>query len=98
MIRPEKAFEFPILAEKAVSFSDKPCDSDSRTMKIRVKVVCSFLTLSKKPPIFQILAKRLKETAIPDKDNILAMLSLNSSLVVFQWGVCITACVIALSS
>ena len=40
VIRPEKAFEF----------SDKPCDSPSRTMKIRVKVVCSFLTLSKKPP------------------------------------------------
>ena len=53
----EKAFEFPILAEISVSISrinwpksDKPCDFDSRTMKIRVKVVCSFLTLSKKPP------------------------------------------------
>ena len=30
----EKPFEFPILAEKSVSMSDKPCDSDSRTMKI----------------------------------------------------------------
>ena len=53
----EKAVEFPNLAEKSVSISrinrpksDKPCDSDSRTMKIWVKVVCSFLTLSKKPP------------------------------------------------
>ena len=59
VIRPDKAFEFPILAEISVSIlriyrpkSDKPCDSDSRTMKIRVKVVCSFLTLSKKPPSF----------------------------------------------
>ena len=40
----------------------------------------------------------IKETAILDKDNILAMLSLYLSLVVFQLGVCITACVIALSS
>ena len=40
----------------------------------------------------------MKETAIPDKDSILAMLSLYSSLVVFQLGVYITACVIALSS
>ena len=38
------------------------------------------------------------ETAISDKDNILAILSLYLSLVVFQLGVCITACVIALSS
>ena len=29
-----------------------PCDSDTRTMKIRVKVACSCLTLSKKPPPF----------------------------------------------
>ena len=37
-----------------------PCDSDTRTMKIRVKVACSCLTLSKKPPpLFQILATRL---------------------------------------
>ena len=84
VIRCEKAFEFPFLAEKSVSisvktfffswrpsvfglkkhlnfrafreissqFSDKPCEIDSRTMKIRVKVVCTFLTLSKKPPPF----------------------------------------------
>ena len=31
-------------------------------MKIRVKVVCTFLTLSKKPPLFQILATRLPGT------------------------------------
>ena len=30
-------------------FTDKPYDSDSGTMKIWFKVVCSFLTLSKKP-------------------------------------------------
>ena len=51
----EKAFKFPILAEISVSILRinriKPCDSDSRTMKIRVKVVCSFLTFSKKPPL-----------------------------------------------
>ena len=28
-------------------FSDKPCETDSSTMKIRVKIVCTFLTLSK---------------------------------------------------
>ena len=81
---PEKAFEFPILAEKSVSilvktffyfwrtpvfglkkrlnfrafreipsqFSDNPCDSDSRTMKIRVKVVCTFSHSFKKAPPF----------------------------------------------
>ena len=66
VIRPEKAFEFPNLAEKSVSISrinrpksDKPCDSDSRTIKIWVKFVCSFLTLSKKSPLFKILATRL---------------------------------------
>ena len=40
----------------------------------------------------------IQDTAIPDKDNILAMLSLYLSLVVFELGVCITAYVIALSS
>ena len=98
VIRPEKAFEFPILAEKSVSISvktlflvffwrspvfglkkrlnfrtfreilsqcsDQPCDSDSSTMKIWVKVVCTFLTLSKKPPLFQILATRLTCTTV----------------------------------
>ena len=91
VIRPEKSFEFPILAEKFVSISAKtffleitcfwaenPFEfpilaeismfcvilnqgSDSRTMKIRVKVACSCLTLSRKPPppFFQILATRL---------------------------------------
>ena len=57
----EKAFEFPILAKNPSQFSDKPCDSDSRTIKIRVKVVCSFLTLSKSPLFFQILATRLNK-------------------------------------
>ena len=39
-----------------------------------------------------------KETAIPDKDNILAMLSLYLLLVVFQLKVCITTCAIELGS
>ena len=30
----EKAFEFPISAEKSVSISDKLCKSDSKAMKI----------------------------------------------------------------
>ena len=47
---------------------------------------------------FWIRKSKIKETAIPDKDNILAMLSLYLSLVAFQLGVCITACAIALSS
>ena len=34
-------------------FREIPCETDSRAMKIRVKVVCTFLTLSKKlPPPF----------------------------------------------
>ena len=37
----------------------------------------------------------IKETAILYKDNMLALL-LYLSLVVFQLGVCITACIIAL--
>ena len=55
----EKPFEFPILAEKSVSVSDKQFESNSRAMKIRVKVAYSCLTLSKKPPLFEILATRL---------------------------------------
>ena len=38
--------------EISSEFSDKPCETDSRTMKIRVKIVCTFLTLSKWPPPF----------------------------------------------
>ena len=57
----EKPLEFPSFQEIPSQFSDKPCDSDSRAIKIRVKVVCTFLTLSKKPPpLFQILATRLE--------------------------------------
>ena len=33
--------------EISSEFSDKPCETDSRTMKIQVKVVCTFLTLWK---------------------------------------------------
>ena len=59
--RAEKTLEFQSFREIPFQFLDKPCDSDSRSMKIRVKVVCTFLTLSKKPPppLFQILATRL---------------------------------------
>ena len=46
----KKGLNFRVFRETPSQFLDKPCDSDSRTMKIRVKVVCSFLTLSKKPP------------------------------------------------
>ena len=35
----EKTLEFPSFREIPSQFSDKPCDSDSRAMKIRVKVV-----------------------------------------------------------
>ena len=59
MIRPEEPFEFPILAEKSVSISNKTFESDSRAMQIRVKVAYSCLTLSKKAPLFEILATRL---------------------------------------
>ena len=55
--------------EISSQFSNKPCESDSRTMKIRVKVVCTFLTLSKKPPLFQILATRL---VVVSTDNFIA--------------------------
>ena len=56
----KKRFNFRAFREIRSQFSDKPCESNSRTMKIRVKVVCTFLTLSKKPPpLFQILATRL---------------------------------------
>ena len=44
----EKPFEFPISAEKSVTISDQPFESDSTAMKIRVKVAYSCLTLSKK--------------------------------------------------
>ena len=46
----KKRFNFRAFREIPSQFGDKPCDSDSKTMKIRVKVVCTFLTLSKKPP------------------------------------------------
>ena len=46
----EKTFELSAFREISSQFSDKPCETDSRAMKNRVKVVCSFLTLSKKPP------------------------------------------------
>ena len=57
----KKRLNFRAFREISSQFLNKPCDSDSRRMKIRIKVVCSFLTLSKKPPppFFQILATRL---------------------------------------
>ena len=50
----KKRLDFRAFREIPSQFSDKPCETDSSTMKIRVKVVCSFLTLSKKPPPFPI--------------------------------------------
>ena len=55
----KKPLNFRAFREIPSQFSGKPCETDSRTMKIRLKVVCTFLTLSKKPPLFQILATRL---------------------------------------
>ena len=46
----KKRSNFRAFREIPSQFSNKPCDSDSRRMKIWIKVVCSFLTLSKKPP------------------------------------------------
>ena len=46
----KKRLNFRAFREIPSQFSDKPCETDSRIMKIRVKVVCTFLTLSKKPP------------------------------------------------
>ena len=46
----EKTFELSAFREILSQFSDKPYETDSKTMKIRVKVVCTFLTLLKKPP------------------------------------------------
>ena len=43
----KKSLNFRPFREVSSQFSDKPCETDSRTMKIRVKVVCTFLTLSK---------------------------------------------------
>ena len=49
-----KHLNFRAFREVLSQVSDKPCDSDSRRTKIiRVKVVCSFLTYSKKPPFFK---------------------------------------------
>ena len=46
----EKPLNFRAFREISSQFSDKPCETDLRTIKIRVKVVCTFLTLSKSPP------------------------------------------------
>ena len=43
----KKPLNFRAFREISSQFSDKPCVTDSRTMKIRVKVVCTLLTLSK---------------------------------------------------
>ena len=43
----KKPSNFRAFRETSSEFSDKPCETDSRTIKIRVKVVCTFLTLSK---------------------------------------------------
>ena len=43
----KKPLNFRVFREISSQFWDKPCEADSRTMKIRVKVDCTFLTLSK---------------------------------------------------
>ena len=48
----KKPLSFRPFGEISSQISDKPCETDSRTMKIRVKVVCTVLTVSKKPPPF----------------------------------------------
>ena len=48
----KKASNFRAFREISSQFLDKPCDFDSTTMKIRVKIVCTFITLSKQPPLF----------------------------------------------
>ena len=61
----EKSFEFSLSAGNSASISDKPFESDSKAMRIRIKVALSCLTLSKKaPPFFQILATRLIHIAL----------------------------------
>ena len=55
----KKRLNFRAFQEIPSQFSDKPCETDSRTTRIRVKVVCTSLTISKKRPLFQILATRL---------------------------------------
>ena len=46
----KKRLNFRAFRDIPSQFSDKPCETDSRTMKIWVKVVSTFLTLSKKSP------------------------------------------------
>ena len=58
-------------------FLDKPCETDSKTMKIRVKVVGTFLTLSKKPPPFPIPGYA------PEHDNIWVVVLFPQLSVVF---------------
>ena len=60
----KKRLNFRAFREIPSRISDKPCETDSRIMKIRVKVLCTFLTLSKNPPLFQILATRLMKRVI----------------------------------
>ena len=60
----EKPFQFPISAKKSVTITDKPFESDSKAMKIRVKVAYSCLTLSTPPSPFQILATRLTSSLV----------------------------------
>ena len=46
----KKALNFRAFRDISPQVSDKPSEIDSRSMKIRVKVVCTLLTLSKPPP------------------------------------------------
>ena len=45
----KKRLNFKAFRGISSQISDKPCETDSRIMKIRVKVLCTFLTLSKDP-------------------------------------------------
>ena len=45
-----KRLNFRAFREIPFQISDKPWETDSRTMKIWVKFLCTFLTLSKEPP------------------------------------------------
>ena len=60
----KKRLKFRAFREISSQFSDKPCETDSRTMEIQVKAVCTFLTLSKKPLLFQTLATRLVANSV----------------------------------
>ena len=48
----KKSLNFRAFREISSQFSDKPCETDSRTMKIRVKVDCTFFHSFRNSPPF----------------------------------------------